>query len=203
LLAVKRIFRYLKETMNYGLWYPKNHNFQLSIYLDADWANCIDERKSTSGGAFFLGDSLVAWLSKKKGSISLSTTEAEYIAGKDHDQWHNDDHMARSEAKFHFEYQKQGLHFRVLDTRSWRSQELRLFITGVLKCQNVKRQNLEIGTSTGVSDIESWRSQESRLFITGVPKCQNEKLRKRCMDKCLVTAGGLIVEELEERSSIS
>jgi hypothetical protein len=40
----------------------------------------MDKRKSTSGGVFFLGDALVAWLSKKKGSISLSTTEAEYIA---------------------------------------------------------------------------------------------------------------------------
>jgi FtsZ-interacting cell division protein YlmF len=80
LLAVKRIFRYLKGTMNYGLWYPSNHNFQLSVYSDDDWANCMDERKSTSGGAFFLGDSLVAWLSKKQGSISLSTTKDEYIA---------------------------------------------------------------------------------------------------------------------------
>jgi hypothetical protein len=79
LLAVKRIFKYLKETMNYGLWYPKNQNFQLSVYSYVDWANCMDERKITSGGAFFLGDSLVAWLSKKQGSISLSTTEAEYI----------------------------------------------------------------------------------------------------------------------------
>jgi hypothetical protein len=76
LLDVKRIFRYLKETMNYGLWYPKNQNFQLLVYSDVDWANDMDERKSTSGGAFFLGDSLVSWLSKKKGSISLSTTEA-------------------------------------------------------------------------------------------------------------------------------
>jgi hypothetical protein len=80
LLAVKRIFRYLKEIMNYGLWYPKNQNFQLSVYSNADWANCVDERKSMSGGAFFLGDSLVAWLSKKQGFISLSTTEVEYIA---------------------------------------------------------------------------------------------------------------------------
>jgi hypothetical protein len=80
LLVVKRIFRYLKGTMDYGLWYPRNHNFQLSVYSDVDWANCVDERKSTSGGAFFLGDSLVSWLSKKQGSISLSTTEAEYIA---------------------------------------------------------------------------------------------------------------------------
>jgi hypothetical protein len=62
--------------MTYGLRYPRNHNFQLIAYLDADWANCVDERKNTSGGAFFLGDSLVAWIGKKKGSISLSTTEA-------------------------------------------------------------------------------------------------------------------------------
>jgi hypothetical protein len=60
LQAVKRIFRYLKETMNYGLWYPRNQNLQLTTYSNADWENCVDERKTTSGGAFFLGDSLVA-----------------------------------------------------------------------------------------------------------------------------------------------
>ena len=80
LVAVKRIFKYLKGTLTYGLWYPRNQKFQLMAYLDADWENCVHERKSTSGGAFFLGDSLVAWLSKKQSSISLSTTEAEYIA---------------------------------------------------------------------------------------------------------------------------
>jgi hypothetical protein len=57
----------------------KNQNFQLTDYSDADWANCVDERKSTSGGAFFLGDSLVAWLSRNKSSISLSTIEVKYI----------------------------------------------------------------------------------------------------------------------------
>jgi hypothetical protein len=80
-MDVKRIFIYFKGTMNYDLWYPRNQNFQLSVYSNVDWANCMDERKNMSGGAFFLGDSLVAWLSKKKGSISLSTTEAEYIVG--------------------------------------------------------------------------------------------------------------------------
>jgi hypothetical protein len=65
LVAVKRIFKYLKGTMTYGLWYPKNQNFQLTTYSNDDLENCMDERKSTSGGAFFLGDSLVAWLSKK------------------------------------------------------------------------------------------------------------------------------------------
>jgi hypothetical protein len=66
--------------MTYGLWYPRNQSLQLSTYSDVDWANYVDERKSTSGGAFLLGNSLVSWLSKKKGSISLSTTKAEYIA---------------------------------------------------------------------------------------------------------------------------
>jgi hypothetical protein len=65
--------------MTYGLWYPRNQNFQSIVYSDVDWANCVDERKSTSGGAFFLGDSLVASISKKQGSISLSTIEGEYI----------------------------------------------------------------------------------------------------------------------------
>jgi hypothetical protein len=79
LAIVKRIFKYLKGTMSYGLWYPRNQNFQLTAYSYVDWENCLEERKSTSGGALFLGDLLVAWLSKKQGSISLSTTEAEYI----------------------------------------------------------------------------------------------------------------------------
>jgi hypothetical protein len=79
LKAVKRIFRYLKGTLELGLWYPKDKDFNLTAYTDADWAGSIDDRKSTSGGAFFLGKCLVAWLSKKQTSTSLSTTEEEYI----------------------------------------------------------------------------------------------------------------------------
>jgi hypothetical protein len=60
LVVVARIFKYLKGTMNYGLWYPRNQNFQLTSYSDANWENCVDERKRTSGGEFFMGDSLVA-----------------------------------------------------------------------------------------------------------------------------------------------
>jgi hypothetical protein len=59
LANVKRIFKYLKGTMTYGLWYPRNHIFQLNAYSYVDWENCLDERKNTSGGALFLGDSLV------------------------------------------------------------------------------------------------------------------------------------------------
>jgi hypothetical protein len=73
--AVKRIFRYLKGTLDFGLWYSRSKDFTLTTYTDADWVGSIDDKKSTSGGAFFLGNCLVSWLSKKQTSISLSTTK--------------------------------------------------------------------------------------------------------------------------------
>ncbi|KAL6325732.1 hypothetical protein AAG906_024550 [Vitis piasezkii] len=80
LSAVKRILRYLKGTMDIGLWYPKGDNFELIGYSDADFAGCKVERKSTSGTCHFLGHSLVSWHSKKQNSVALFTAEAEYIA---------------------------------------------------------------------------------------------------------------------------
>ena len=66
--------------MDYGLWYPKSNNFTLKAFTDADWAGSVDDRKSTSGATFFLGNCLVSWLSKKQSSILLSTIQDEYIA---------------------------------------------------------------------------------------------------------------------------
>ncbi|GKF69488.1 hypothetical protein Tco_0202545 [Tanacetum coccineum] len=51
----------------------------LTPYADADHACCQDTRRSTSGSAQFLGDKLVSWTSKKQTSMSISSTEAEYI----------------------------------------------------------------------------------------------------------------------------
>ncbi|GJS55496.1 retrovirus-related pol polyprotein from transposon TNT 1-94 [Tanacetum coccineum] len=78
--AVKRIFRYLKGTINMGLWYSKDTDMSLTAYSDADHAGCQDTRRSTSGSAQFLGDKLVSWSSKKQKSIAISSKEAEYIA---------------------------------------------------------------------------------------------------------------------------
>ncbi|GJX35686.1 retrovirus-related pol polyprotein from transposon TNT 1-94 [Tanacetum coccineum] len=78
--AVKRIFRYLKGTINMGLWYSKDTGMSLTAYADADHAGCQDTRRSTSGSAQFLGDKLVSWSSKKQKSTAISSTEAEYIA---------------------------------------------------------------------------------------------------------------------------
>eukprot|EP00253_Pinus_taeda_P016660 PITA_16660 len=63
--AVKRIFKYLQGTQNCGLWYPRDRNLTLHAYTDADWAGSVDDRKSTSGVAFFMGSRLVSWFSKK------------------------------------------------------------------------------------------------------------------------------------------
>ena len=53
--------------------------FGLEVFTDADWAGSIDDRKITSGGAFFLGKRLVSWTSKKQNCIFHSTVEAEYV----------------------------------------------------------------------------------------------------------------------------
>nr|GEW28584.1 hypothetical protein [Tanacetum cinerariifolium] len=78
-LAVKRIFRYLKGIINLGLWYPKDSRFDLTAYSDADHAGCHLDRKSTSGSVQFLGDKLVCWSSKKQNYVSISTTESKYV----------------------------------------------------------------------------------------------------------------------------
>ena len=80
LQVVKRIFKYLQGTQNYGLWYPRDTDLTLHAYTDVDWVGSVDDRKSTSGGAFYMGSILVSWFSKKQNSVALSTAEAEYIA---------------------------------------------------------------------------------------------------------------------------
>nr|GFA10386.1 hypothetical protein [Tanacetum cinerariifolium] len=81
LTAVKRIFRYLKDTIHMGLWYLKDNGFELTDFLYSDHAGCLDLRKSASGGIQFLGgDKLVSWLSKKQDYTSMSSAEAEYVS---------------------------------------------------------------------------------------------------------------------------
>nr|GEZ83420.1 retrovirus-related Pol polyprotein from transposon TNT 1-94 [Tanacetum cinerariifolium] len=80
LKEVKRIFRYLRGTINTGLWYTKDSDFELTGFLDADYAGCKDTFKSTPGEAQFLGEKLVSWSSKKQDCMALSTAEAEYVS---------------------------------------------------------------------------------------------------------------------------
>src|SRR6187397_2893047 len=75
-----KILRYVKGTVDVGLWYPKESGLSLAGYSDADYAGSLLDRKSTSGTCQFLGTRLISWFSKKQNSIATSTTEAEYIA---------------------------------------------------------------------------------------------------------------------------
>nr|GEV92616.1 Gag-Pol polyprotein [Tanacetum cinerariifolium] len=81
LTAVKQIFRYLKNIINIGLWYPKDTGFELTAFSDSDHEGYLDSHKSTSCGLQFLGgDKLVNWSSKKQGYTSMSLAEAEYMS---------------------------------------------------------------------------------------------------------------------------
>ena len=78
--VVKNIFRYLKRMYSLGIWYPSHYGFFIEAFSDAGLEGCGLDRKSTTGGCQFLYDKLFGWQSKKQTFVSLSTTEAEYIA---------------------------------------------------------------------------------------------------------------------------
>ncbi|KAD7116530.1 hypothetical protein E3N88_03798 [Mikania micrantha] len=89
--TVKRILRYLKGTISYGLLVQQNsspvlHAYAdatfntLTAFTDADWAGCPDDRRSTGGYAIYLGTNLVSWSARKQKTVSRSSTESEYKA---------------------------------------------------------------------------------------------------------------------------
>ena len=80
LQVVKRIFRYIKGTLEQGLIFHKSNDFTLRSFSDADWAGSVDDRRSTTGSCMFLGPNLLTWTAKKQSTVSRSSTEAEYRA---------------------------------------------------------------------------------------------------------------------------
>ena len=77
--AVRCNMRYVKSTVDYGLFYVRDKPLTLIGYTDADWAaGCPIDRRSTSGYAFGFGSGMISWSSKKQPTVALSSTEAEY-----------------------------------------------------------------------------------------------------------------------------
>ena len=76
-IAVKRVLRYLKGTIEFGLLYIPG-TITMHAYYDSDWANNPDDRRSTTGYGVFLGTNLISWCSKRQSVVSRSSTEAEY-----------------------------------------------------------------------------------------------------------------------------
>ncbi|CAJ2632822.1 unnamed protein product [Trifolium pratense] len=83
LAVAKRILRYIRGTMDYGILFPntdKGKQCELIAYTDSNWCGDADDRKSTAGYLFLLNNAPIAWCSKKESVVALSSCEAEYIA---------------------------------------------------------------------------------------------------------------------------
>ena len=72
--------RYLKGTIEFGLYYEGNHDYRLYGYIDADWVGNVSDIRSTSGGCYSMGSAMISWFSRKQSSVALSSAEVEYIA---------------------------------------------------------------------------------------------------------------------------
>lgn len=79
--AARHVWGYLKNTMNHGIMYQRNGSLVPTGYVDADYAMCPDTRRSTTGWVWMLAGAPVSWCSQRQKCQSLSTTDAEYIAG--------------------------------------------------------------------------------------------------------------------------
>lgn len=76
--AALHVLRYLKGSLNYGLFYSSNTDFNVTGYSDADWGTCMFTGRSLTGWCIFVGNSLVSWKTKKQKVVSKSSAEAEY-----------------------------------------------------------------------------------------------------------------------------
>jgi len=76
--AVRRILRYIKHTLQCGIFYEAKSQLQVHGYMDADWAGNVSDRRSTSGFMFSFGSGVVSWSNKKQPTVALSNTKVEY-----------------------------------------------------------------------------------------------------------------------------
>ena len=76
--AALHLLRYLKGCPSMGLFYPAHNPSGLEAYSYADWASCLDSRKSFTGFCIYFGKALISWKIKRQTIVSKSSAEAEY-----------------------------------------------------------------------------------------------------------------------------
>ena len=80
LIVANHVMRYVKGTIDFGIYYVGDHDYRLYGYTDANWARSVLDKKSTSSGCYCLGSTMIPWFIKKQSNVSLNTAKAEYIA---------------------------------------------------------------------------------------------------------------------------
>ncbi|KAJ9566234.1 hypothetical protein OSB04_002200 [Centaurea solstitialis] len=78
--ALKRVLRYLKGTIHFGLFLKRNSPLHLTAFSDSDWGGISDGGRSTTAYLLYLGSNIISWRSNRQKSVSRSSTEAEYKA---------------------------------------------------------------------------------------------------------------------------
>ncbi|GJX51613.1 retrovirus-related pol polyprotein from transposon TNT 1-94 [Tanacetum coccineum] len=133
LKEVKRIFRYLRQSYNMGLWYPKDSGFELIAYSNVDHAGCNDDCKSTSGGLQFLEYQLADLFTK-----ALPKERFEYlvhcighymtvfleISPKARDKYHNLEDNAMVKIIFNSGKHKDGVGMKIPNVPTTQSQPI-------------------------------------------------------------------------------
>ncbi|XP_019231978.1 PREDICTED: uncharacterized protein LOC109212760 [Nicotiana attenuata] len=79
--AAMRVIKYIKNNPGLGLFLPSTGSQKLVAFCDSDWGACVETRKSVTGYAVKFGDALISWKSKKQGTVSRSSAEAEFRRG--------------------------------------------------------------------------------------------------------------------------
>ena len=80
LQALKRVLRYLHDTLRKGLLLRQKSPLQLHTFIDADWTDDKDNFRSTTGYIVYLGSNPIAWSSKRRKTLARSSNEAEFRA---------------------------------------------------------------------------------------------------------------------------
>jgi hypothetical protein len=68
-MTVKRIIRFIKKTLHYGLAFRRSRLKFISALSDAEWVGSVDDKRSMRGFAIFFGLKVITWSAKKQPTV--------------------------------------------------------------------------------------------------------------------------------------